>query len=83
MKEETSVDVKIEKSDYLGYRDEPDRDPRAHAISHAFKAEITSWEPKAADDAKSLVLVDPSEIDNLDFAFSDHKEMILKALSMK
>jgi ADP-ribose pyrophosphatase YjhB (NUDIX family) len=42
MQEETSVDVKIEKSDYLGYRDEPDRDPRAHAISHAFKAEITS-----------------------------------------
>ena len=83
MQEETSVDVKIEKSDYLGYRDEPDRDPRDHAISHAYKAEITSWEPKAADDAKSLVLVDPSEIDNLDFAFSDHKEMILKALSMK
>ena len=83
MREETSVDVKIEKSDYLGYRDEPDRDPRAHAISHAFKAEIMSWEPKAADDAKSLVMVDPSEIDNLDFAFSDHKEMILKALSMK
>ena len=82
MKEETSVDVKIEKSDYLWYRDEPDRDPRAHAISHAFKAQIISWDPKAADDAKSLVMVDPSEIDNLNFAFSDHKEMILKVLSM-
>lgn len=82
MKEETSVDVKIEKSDYLGYRDEPDRDPRAHAISHAFKAEISSWEPKAADDAKSLVIVDPSEIEDLDFAFPDHKEMLFKALSM-
>lgn len=82
MKEETYVDVKIEKSDYLWYRDEPDRDPRAHAISHAFKAQIISWDPKAADDAKSLVMVDPSEIDNLNFAFSDHKEMILKVLSM-
>lgn len=83
MKEETSVDVKIEKSDCLGYRDEPDRDPRGHAISHAFKAEIISWEPKAADDAKSLVMVDPSEIDNLEFAFLDHEEMILKALSLE
>ena len=83
MKEETSVDVKIEKKDYLGYRDDPDRDPRAHNISHAFKAEIVSWEPKAADDAKSLVLVDPSEIDNLNFAFPDHKKMILEALSSK
>jgi hypothetical protein len=25
-------------------------------------------------------MVDPSEIENLNFAFSDHKEMILKAL---
>jgi hypothetical protein len=41
-----------------------------------------SWEPKAADDAKSLVIVNPSEIEDLDFAFSDHKEMIFKALSM-
>ena len=48
-----------------------------------FKAEIISWEPKAADDAKSLIMVDPSEIDNLNFAFSDHKEMILKALSLR
>jgi len=83
MKEETSVDVRIDKSGYLWYRDEPDRDPRAHAVSHAFKAEILSWEPKAADDAKSLIMVESSEIDNLDFAFSDHKEMILKALSSK
>ena len=83
MKEETSVDVKIEKDDYLWYWDEPDRDPRAHAISHAFKAQIISWEPKAADDAKSLVMVDPSEIDSLNFAFSDHKEMITKALDLE
>lgn len=84
MKEETSVDVKIEKCvDDLGYWDDPDRDPRAHNVSHAFKAEIVSWEPKAADDAKSIIMVDLSEIDNLEFAFPDHKEMILKALSMK
>lgn len=83
IKEETSVDVDINKSDYLNYWDEPDRDPREHNISHAFKAKIISGEPKAADDAKSIVLVDPSEIDDLDFAFPDHKEMVLEALSSK
>jgi ADP-ribose pyrophosphatase YjhB (NUDIX family) len=67
----------------LGYRDEPDRDPRAHAVSHAFKAEILSWEPKAADDAKSIVAINSSDIDDLEFAFPDHKEMILKALSLE
>ena len=80
--EEISVPVDIEKSDYLGYWDNPDRDPRAHNISHAFKGKIVDWEPKAADDAKSLVIVDPSEIGGLDFAFPDHEEMIFKALSI-
>ena len=80
--EEISVPVEIQKSDYLWYWDDPDRDPRAHTISHAFKGDVTEWEPKAADDAKSLVIVNPSDIDGLDFAFPDHKEMILKALSM-
>lgn len=78
--EEISVPVEIEKSDYLWYWDDPDRDPRAHNISHAFKGNIVDWEPKAADDAKSIVLVEPNELDNISFAFPDHKAMILEAL---
>ena len=80
--EEISVPVEIERSDYLWYWDDPDRDPRAHNISHAFKGNIIDWEPKASDDAKSLIIVNSSEIDSLKFAFPDHKEMILKALSV-
>lgn len=78
--EEISVPVEIQKSDYLGYWDDPDRDPRAHNISHAFRANMVDWELKAADDAKSIVLVDPNELENINFAFPDHKEMILKTL---
>lgn len=78
--EEISVPVEIQKSDYLGYWDDPGRDPRAHNISHAFRTKIISWEPKASDDAKSIVLVEPNELDNISFAFPDHKAMILEAL---
>jgi ADP-ribose pyrophosphatase YjhB (NUDIX family) len=81
--EEISVPVNINKSDYLWYWDDPDRDPRAHNISHAFKGNIVDWDPKAADDAKSLIIVNSSEIDGLNFAFQDHKEMIAKALCME
>ena len=79
--EEISVPIEINKSDYLWYRDDPNRDPRAHNISHAFKGEITQWEPKAADDAKQIVLTHPENIESLKFAFPDHKEMIYKALN--
>ena len=82
--EELTVKVKIDKrADYLWFRDEPDRDPRGHNIAHAFKVDCLLEEPKAGDDAKKIVKVDPSEIDTLDFAFSDHKEMIAEALSMR
>ena len=81
--EEISVSVKIEKNDYLWYWDDPDRDPRAHVISHAFRWKIIMWNPKAADDAREIVLVKPEEIDNLNFAFPDHKEMVMKAMSLK
>ena len=80
--EEISVSVEIEKNDYLWYWDDPDRDPRAHVISHAFKGKIISWEPKAADDAKELIIFDTKDIDSVEFAFPDHKEMVLKALFM-
>lgn len=82
--EELNVEVEInKKSDYLWFWDEPDRDPRGHNIAHAFKAKILSWTPKAGDDAKEIVKVGPDQIDTLDFAFPDHKEMILEALSRR
>jgi ADP-ribose pyrophosphatase YjhB (NUDIX family) len=64
----------------LGTRDDPNRDPRAHNISRAFKGKIIGGELKAADDAKAIITIDPQDLDTINFAFPDHKEMILAAL---
>ncbi|MFA6255714.1 MAG: NUDIX domain-containing protein [Candidatus Absconditabacterales bacterium] len=77
-KEETGLDIEIEKE--LGTRDDPNRDPRAHNISRAFKGKIIGGELKAADDAKAIITIDPQDLDTINFAFPDHKEMILAAL---
>jgi 8-oxo-dGTP diphosphatase len=76
--EEIGAEVQIEK--YLGYWDNPDRDPRAHNIAHAFLCSILSGDLQAGDDAKTIVKVAPQDIDTIPFAFPDHKEMIVKAL---
>jgi ADP-ribose pyrophosphatase YjhB (NUDIX family) len=68
---------------YLGYWDDPDRDPRAHNIAHAFYAKTVTGAPQAGDDAKAVVRVDIANLDTVPFAFPDHKEMILKALKMR
>lgn len=79
--EELNLQLQIdEETDYLGYWDNPDRDPRGHTISHAFKANILAGKVKAGDDAKAIVEVDLDQLDSLLFAFPDHKEMILKAV---
>jgi len=77
-KEETWLIVEIEKE--LGTRDDPNRDPRAHNVSRAFKGKIIWGKLKAADDAKAIIKVDPKDLDTIQFAFPDHKEMILEAL---
>ncbi len=78
VKEETGLVVEVEKE--LWIRDEPNRDPRAHNVSRAFKWKIIWWELKAADDAKAIIKVDPKDLENVNRAFSDHREMIEKAL---
>lgn len=77
-KEETWLIVEIERD--LWVWDEPNRDPRAHNVSRAFKGKILWWELKAADDAKAIIKIDPKDLDNVIFAFPDHKEIILEAL---
>lgn len=77
------LDVDIDNLEYLGYWDDPERDPRAHNIAHAFYAKTVKGEPIAGDDAKAVVRVHPTELGQISFAFPDHREMILKALEMR
>jgi len=77
-KEEISLDIEIEKE--LGTWDDPNRDPRGHNVSRAFKGKIVGGILQAADDAKAIIKIDPKDLDTIIFAFPDHKEMILEAL---
>ncbi len=70
-KEETSLDVTLRC--LLGCYSDPARDPRGHTVSAVYIAEATG-EPVAADDARTIALVDPRAIDR-PLAF-DH-ELIL------
>lgn len=77
-KEETSLDL-IDLKQFRVFSD-PKRDPRLHAISTVFIAK-GKGEPKAADDAKNIKLVNPESLPG-PFAF-DHEKIILEYLINK
>ena len=72
MKEETNLDVKIEK--LLGIYSNPNRDPRLHTASAVFICHANTL-PKAGDDAKEAFVFKLEEIpwDKLVF---DHKKIL-------
>ena len=77
-KEETSATVEVEK--LLGVWGKKDRDPREHVVTIAYKGKYIEWEIKASDDAKGIVRVKPEDLDTINFAFPDHREIIDAAL---
>jgi len=70
-KEETSLDVQLEKQ--LHTYSEPDRDPRQHTISTVFVASAQG-KPEAADDAQDIGIFTQEEI-NFSLAF-DHNRIL-------
>ncbi|MGD8711109.1 MAG: NUDIX hydrolase [Ectothiorhodospiraceae bacterium] len=58
-REETSLDVTLRL--LLGVYSRPDRDPRGHTVSIVFVADA-GGEPRAADDARSIVIADPNNL---------------------
>jgi 8-oxo-dGTP diphosphatase len=58
--EETGLDVKLDE--LLGCYSDPARDSRGHTVSLVFVAQALG-EPKAADDAADLVVVDPFAVE--------------------
>jgi len=70
-KEETSLDVQLEKQ--LHTYSEPDRDPRQHTISTVFVASAQG-KPEAADDAQEIGIFTQEEI-NFSLAF-DHNRIL-------
>ncbi|MDX1697230.1 MAG: NUDIX hydrolase [Thiohalobacterales bacterium] len=69
-REETSLDITL--SCLLGIYSDPARDPRGHTVTPVYIATATG-EPRAADDAMNLALVDPRDCPALAF---DHALII-------
>ena len=76
MKEETSLDVKIEK--LLGVYSDPSRDERFHTASIVYVCK-SYGEPIAQDDAKEVYVYKKDEIPLEKLVF-DHKKIILDFL---
>ena len=66
-REETCLNVELQA--LLGCYSDPGRDPRGHTVSAVYLA-MASGEPRAADDAKSIMLADLRE-EGIHLAF-DH-----------
>ena len=82
MKEETSLDVKIER--LFNVYSDPDRDPRGHMITIVYICNILEGSPKimGGDDAKVAKFIDLGEIKNVNLAF-DHEKIITDYLNLK
>ena len=72
MKEELNLDVNIIK--LLGVYSDPKRDIRFHTVSVVYICKASSY-PKAGDDAKEVIVIDPKKFD-LDKLVFDHKKII-------
>ncbi|WP_457562440.1 NUDIX domain-containing protein [Caminibacter pacificus] len=72
MKEETNLDVKIEK--ILGVYSDPNRDPRMHTASIVYVCHAFDY-PKAGDDAKETFVVKLEDIPWDELVF-DHKKIL-------
>jgi ADP-ribose pyrophosphatase YjhB (NUDIX family) len=77
-REETSLDVEL-LGQFHTYSD-PTRDPRLHTVSTVFIARAEGA-PKAGDDARSAIIVDPRDR-NLLLAF-DHRKILDDYLEFK
>ena len=77
-KEETGLDLN-NLEQFHAYSD-PARDSRQHNISVVFHADGRGT-PVAGSDAKKIVMIEPENIEEYDFAF-DHKQILLEYRAM-
>jgi 8-oxo-dGTP diphosphatase len=72
------LNVKLDTLQFLGYYDDPARDPRKHVISFAFVG-ICREIPRAGDDAKTVTLVYPDVVLATHVLCFDHARIIKDA----
>jgi 8-oxo-dGTP diphosphatase len=79
MREETSLDVRIES--LLGVYSDPARDERFHTVSVAYVCKANGT-PAAADDAKAVHVIPIEKLASLSLAF-DHGQIVQDYLRWK
>ena len=78
-KEETSIDVELEK--LVNVYSEPDRDPRGHTVTVAYTAKGNFKDMKAGSDAGDIGIFSGEKISDIDIAF-DHEKIIKDCLKI-
>jgi 8-oxo-dGTP diphosphatase len=84
LREEMNIvlDAEHEKPKLLGVYSDPKRDPRRANTAIAFVVRLTrSIEPKAADDAKDVLLISLDDIEKYEY-FADHKTILFDYRNM-
>jgi 8-oxo-dGTP diphosphatase len=72
-KEETGLDIKIEK--LIGVYSDPDRDPRGHFVSVCFLCKPVGGEIKTSEETKEVKAFSKDEIKGIKLAF-DHEKIL-------
>lgn len=80
VKEETGLDVKIEK--LVGVYSDPRRDPRGHTVSICYLCKVVGGELRASSDAAEVRIFDLKDLSSLKLAF-DHAQMLKDAGLLK
>ena len=75
-KEETGLDVEL--TELVGVYSDPERDPRGHTVTVAYKARITGGILQSDSDAKDAKFIKTSQLENMNLAF-DHKIILQDA----
>ncbi|OED30760.1 NUDIX hydrolase [Methanosphaera sp. WGK6] len=75
-KEETGLDVELDE--LVGVYSDPERDPRGHTVTVAFKAYIIGNQLKSSSDAKDAKYFKINNLKEMDFAF-DHRDILSDA----
>jgi 8-oxo-dGTP diphosphatase len=76
-KEETSIDVELDK--LVNVYSNPDRDPRRHTVTVAYTAKGDFTSKKADSDAKDIDVFNENQLDEINLAF-DHDKIIKDCL---
>lgn len=72
-KEETNLDISLDE--LVGVYSDPDRDPRGHTVTVAYKCSITGSTLKSSSDAKDARFFTLDELKSIDLAF-DHGQIL-------